>query len=213
MKLTTLAILLIVYGLGLYIWNKKTSRRLNVKASRRVIQFHYVLTFFVVVSLVLNWVDSLSFSGQWTTRVIIIGFLLSGFFIYPLSAWSEKFKIERLYFRLFSYMPTIFGFALLIPFVGALAFGTVVGQLLNPLKKIYFDNDTLRVQSSYIGPMWPPGIFVYQKKGLLEKQLVHSPISDIFFDSVTVSERDGRTLIIFLDKKSGRQDTLKLEVE
>src|SRR5438105_3603022 len=138
MKLTTLAIILIIYGLGIYLWNKKITRRLNERVSRRVIQFHYVLICFVVVSLILNWVDNLSFAGQWTTRVIIIGFLLSGFFIYPLSRWAEKFKIEKFYFRLFSYLPTIFGFVLLIPFAGPLVFSTSIGQLLNPVCKIYF---------------------------------------------------------------------------
>ena len=76
-------------------------------------------------------------------------------------------------------MPTIFGLLLLIPFTGGLVFSMLIGQLMYPVNKVYFNNDKLRVQSSYLGPMWPPGVFVYQKKGLLEKQLVETAISDL----------------------------------
>jgi hypothetical protein len=210
-KLTTLAVILILYGLGLYLWNKRNIWRLDQRLSNGIKYFHWSLTLLVVISIVLNWSDNISFSGRWTTRIIVIGFLLSGILIYPLTNRTERLKIERYYFKLFSFLPTITGFLLIIPFTGGLLFNTLFGQLMYPVYKVYLDSDKLRVQSSYIGPFWPAGIFVYEKKGLFEKQLVNSPISDLFIDSVGTEQHQNETLIILYNKEEGLQDTLRFK--
>lgn len=210
MSYTTLSIILITYGVGLYLWTKKTSIRLSDQASLKVRYVHYVFAGVVAISLALWWIDMMTFAGQWTNRIFIIGFLLTGMFMYPLTDWTGKRKLEKLYFGVFAFFPTFTGFLLLIPFGGPLVFSIAVSQLIYPVSKICYEDKNVRVQSSNLGPMWLPGIFVYEKKGIVERQLVMEAISDFQIDSVALSYQRERTLVIFFGHE-GQMDTLKIK--
>jgi len=182
---------------------------LDEKASRRIISFHYLLALLILISILLEITDNLSFSGQWTTRIIIIGFLLTGTFIFPVTNWGNKLKIEKFYFRIFSLFPILTFLFSLIPFLGIVAVLSCYGQLTDPVKNIYYEDERIRIQSSFVGVLGPPRLFVYQKKGILERQLATAFKSAADMDSVSIDNGKDNMLIVMYEHKQV-MDTLKI---
>jgi hypothetical protein len=163
--------------------------------------------------VILELLGSLSFTGQWTTRIIIIAFLISGILIYPLTNWINKTKIEKYYFHTFSWFPILTGMIALIPFLGVVIVISVLGQLTDPVEKIYYEDEKIIVQSSFAGVLGPPDLLIYEKKGLLKKRLndsykIERYASDV--SMVKVSNEKENTLIIIIDENR-IMDTLKIK--
>jgi cytochrome b subunit of formate dehydrogenase len=125
--------------------------------------------------------------GLWTTRIIVITTLLIGIFFVFLSAKNVLNKIEKWYFSFFSFLPILTVGFMLIPFFGAVATISLFGQLFCPADKIFYEDNKLRIQSTFIGVLGPPRIDVYEKVCLYEKHLKRSDFWITSNDSISVS--------------------------
>jgi hypothetical protein len=201
---------IILYGLALYLWNKRVNWRLDNELARRIRYSHYALFVLTFTALLLNIVGDISFRGQWTTRIIVVGFLLSGIVIYPLSDWTNKSKLQKNYFRLFSFLPLLTAGFSLIPFLGVVVVFSVFGRLTEPVTDIYYDDSKLRVQSTFIGVLGPARLDVLEKKGIFELRLNKSHRSAADIDSVSIDQTPDKTLIVLYSEKE-KVDTIKVK--
>jgi hypothetical protein len=189
-------LVIIFYGLGIYFWNRKVRWRLNVRSSKRLKYTHYAFAILTVAASLLILFDDISFAGQWTTRIILIGFLLSGIIIHPLSEWSGKPGIEKNYFRVFAFLPILTAGISLIPFLGAVVVLSLFGRLIAPAEDIYYEDKTLRVQSTFIGVLGPPRLDIVEKKGLFEVRVNKAYRSAADIDSVRIVKNGDETSVI-----------------
>jgi hypothetical protein len=201
---------IILYGLGLYFWNNKVSWRPNKNLSKWAKYLHYLLLILTIVAGLLSFWDDISFSGIWTTRIIIFGFLFSGIFIHPLSHWVKGKRFERYYFKLFSLIPILTAGFFMIPFLGIVLGLSTFIRLTNPFEKIYYEDSKLRVQSTFVGILGPPRLDIFEKKGLFERRLNKSYRGITDADSVRVTQEKDSTLVI-LDKVHENLDTIKVK--
>jgi hypothetical protein len=201
---------LILYGLGLYLWNKRINWRATTATSQQIKYLHYLLLVLTIFSGVLSIIDDISFAGQWTTRIIIWGLLISGFTIYPITDWTERPKIEKYYFRLFSFVPIFTAGFALVPFLGLVVVISLLGRLIEPVKKVYYESNNLRVQSTFIGVMGPPRLDIIEKKGLFDVRLNKSHTGAADIDSIRIDQETSKTLVIlYYDKEPF--DTVKIK--
>lgn len=189
---------------------------MNESFSKRIKYSHYILATLTIIAGALIIIDDISFSGQWTTRIIVIGFLLSGVAIHPLSDWTGKPKIEKNYFRLFSFLPILTAGFSMIPFLGVVLLLSLFGRLTEPVKDIYYEDSSLRVQSTFIGVLGPPRLEIFQKQGLFEVRINKSHRSAADIDSVRVDKTHDSTLVIvyierYEQKGKFDADTIKLK--
>lgn len=202
--------------MGIYFWNRKVSWRLNERISMWIKYAHYILTALSILSAVLIIVDDISFSGQWTTRIILLGFLLSGVTIYPLCDWTDKSKIEKIYFRIFSFLPILTAALSMIPFLGELMLLSIYFRFTEHVKDIYYEDSKLRVQSTFIGVLAPPRLDIFQKNGLFKIRVNKSQRSAFDIDSVKVDKSADDTFVIIYNQgydqnNKGDADTIKLK--
>lgn len=189
-------IFIITYGLGLIYWNKKVSFRLNLNLSNRIKKFHYLGLFICVLVFVSYSYFDIGLRGLWTTRIIIILTLLTGIFFIFIADRTTINKVEKLYFKLFSFLPILSAGILFIPFLGVVIVVSLFGQLFDPAKKIYYEDDKLRVQSTFVGVLGPPRIDIFEKKFILEKHLKRTDFYAPEIDSIKVSDDTDSTRII-----------------
>ena len=161
-----------------------------------------------IIAGLLNIIDDISFTGQWTTRGILIGVLLSGILMYPFSDWIGKAKFEKNYFRLFSFLPVLTAGFLMIPFLGVVVGFSFFFRLTEPVDKIYFEDNKLRVQSTFTGVLAPPRLDVIEKKGRFEFRLNKSHRSAAGIDSISVDQRTDKTFVILYNEQE-MLDTVK----
>lgn len=209
---------IIFYGLGIYFWNKKVSWRLNERISRWIKYLHYILTVLTILAALLNIIDEISFSGLWTTRIILLGFLLSGVIIYPLSDWTDKSKVEKNYFRLFSFLPILTAGFSMIPFLGGVMLLSIFFRFTEPVKDIYYEDNKLRVQSTFIGVLGPPRLEIFRKMGLFEVRVNKAHRSAFSIDSIKVDKSADKTFVIIYNERYDQKDevdadTIKIERE
>jgi hypothetical protein len=200
---------IIIYGLGIYLWDKRVTLRISKGISRRLNYLHYSLVTLTIIAVFLNIIDDISFSGQWTTRTIIFGLLFTGILIYPLTNWKGKTKFEKYYFRLFSLLPIVTAVFSLIPFLGMVIVVSLVGQLVDPVGKIYYEDNKLRVQSTFIGVLGPLRLDVIEKNGFLERRLNKSH-RGADMDSVSINKMTDKTLVLLYYEQEVK-DTIKVK--
>ena len=153
------------YAYSLKFW-KKNQFRFSEFTSRGLKYLYY---FTLVLSLSFVFVDY-SLRGIWTTRIVIIISIFIGVFYNLIAQKSVLNKVEKYYFTFLSFFPILFFGLVLIPMIGLIIVVSLIGQLFNPVDKIYYEDNKLRIQSSFVGVMAPPRIKVYKKFGIFEKQ-------------------------------------------
>ncbi len=197
----------ILYGLGLYLWTKKVRWRLSEKKAQKLRYLHYALLSLTVLSAALVIVDDISYAGQWTTRAIIIGFLISGSLIYPICSWIDKPARERIYFRLFSFLPIVTSGLIVIPFWGVAIILSLCASLISPYDKILYEDKKLRVQSTFYGALSPPILDVVEKRGLVERRLNVERTSawEGEIDSVRIMYGADSTMVELFYQSGGRR--------
>ncbi|MDB5272006.1 MAG: hypothetical protein JWO58_373 [Chitinophagaceae bacterium] len=197
MKTTILSLaFILVYGAGLYLWLKKTDLRFSEKATRYIKYLHYFFLALIFFSIFVHFQFDLDLRGIWTTRMIIFGLLTTGIFFYPFAKKKNLRTPEKAYFLTFSCLPAGIAALLLIPFLGTIIVLSLWGQLTSPISKIHYEDNNLRIQSSFSRLLGPSQLDIIEKKGLFEKSHYQSITHDAHFDSLKVSYDKDATRII-----------------
>jgi hypothetical protein len=161
---------------------KKNKFRFSEFSSRYLKYLHY---FTLLLSVSFLFIDY-SLRGIWTSQIVIIFSIFSGVFYNLIAQKSVLNKVEKYYFSFFSIFPILFFGLVLIPMIGFIIIISSIGQLFNPVDKIYFEDNKLRVQRSFVGVMAPPKIKVYKKFGIFEKQYKDENFNFEEIDSIKV---------------------------
>ena len=182
-----------VYGYALKFW-KKNKFRFSINNSFKVKYFHYS-TFLLLIIL---GMFGLTLRGIWTNRIIIILCLISGIFFNLFSQKSVLNKFEKIYFNFLSFFPILFFGLVLIPMIGFIVVISLIGQLFNPVNEIYYEDDKLRIQNSFIGVMAPPKVKIFNKNGIFENEIIDTDFFVEDIDSVKVEyKKDSVKLYIW----------------
>ena len=207
---------IIAYGLGLFYWDKKIDWRLNPKISRSIKLLHYIgLLICLTVGITYTNFD-IGLRGLWTTRTIIIFTLLTGIFFIFVADKASIRKIEKWYFKIFSFLPILTAGSLFIPFLGVVIVLSLFGQLTDPATEIYYEDDKLRIQSSFVGVLGPPRLDIFEKNLIFEKHLKRADFWANEIDSIRVSYDSDSTRIIayglydYDDERKGETETICL---
>ena len=210
-------IFLIVYSVGLTTWDKRIKWRLNPKLSTYLKFFHFICLCicFVVAILYNNY--HIGLKGLWTTRVIIVLTLITGIFFVLVADKSSINRPERWYFKIFSFLPILTAGTLLIPFLGVIIVFSLYGKLIDPASKIYYEDEKMRVQSTFIGVLGPPSLEIFEKNLIFEKRLKKPDVWVDGIDSIKVSyDRDSTRIVVYGlyeydEKRKGETKTICLE--
>lgn len=135
--------------------------------------------------------------GLWTTRTIIIFTLFTGMFFILLADKSSIRKIEKWYFRIFSFFPILAAGILFIPFLGVVFILSFFGQLTSSASEIYYEDEKLRIQSSFVGVLGPSRLDIFEKDLIFEKHLKPADFCVNEIDSIRVSYDIDSTRIFF----------------
>lgn len=162
---------IIVYTYGLLQWNKLVKWRLSLKTSWIIKYLHYIC-FAISLTVALIYLQfDLGFRGLWTTRIFIITTLVTGVSFILISNRTINNKVETIYFRIFSFIPVLIGGVLYVPFLSVVVILSLFEQLTEPVNKIYYEDNKLRIQSSFVGVLGPPRVDIFKKIIVFEKRL------------------------------------------
>ena len=87
----------------------------------------------------------------------------------------------------------------MIPFLGPVIFLSLFGRFTDPVHHIYYEDNHLRIQSTFVGVLGPPRIDVYEKHWLYEQHLSRPEYWGMEIDSVKVSYDEDSTRIKIYD--------------
>lgn len=210
--------LIIGYSFLLFYWSWAVSWRLDAKTTGTIKSIHYAgLTICIAVAVAFTLFD-IGLRGLWTTRVIIIMTLLTGVFFQFVANRAALRRIESLYFTLFSFLPIATAGMLLVPFLGVVLIASLWGQLTAPAERIYYEDEQLRVQSTFVGVLGPPRIDIYRKDLMFEKHLSRADYWASEIDSISVSYDQDSTRVIayglydYDTKLADRTETISFEL-
>ena len=189
---------LLTYTYGLFRWDKYVAWRLSSKVSKTIKYVHY-LTLFVALIIAFTYSQyGIGLRGLWTTRTFVIIALLTGVFFNFVTDKAILNKIEKIYFKLFSFLPTVTGVILCVPFLGVVIVFSLLGRIIEPANTIYYEDQKLRIQSSFRGVLAPKQIDLFVKNNFYEKYLY---VPDLYCgdnDSVTVHyDKDSTRIFIY----------------
>lgn len=199
---------IVLYSVLLYLWNRKIKASFNQQTSKRVRLLHYCLLITIISISLLNLISDITLAGQWTTRIIIVVFLISGLIASLITPRAGERFIQKIYFRFFLVLPLILAAFSMLQFIGTVVVLSLYFRLTKPYEKIFFENENLRVQSTFTGMLAPLRLDIIERNYLFERKLnkVHQ-IADI--DSVRVQTDGSRTLVLLYE--SNNIDTLQVK--
>jgi hypothetical protein len=168
-------------------WKKKIKGSLGIKTSNIIKIIHY---FGLIICCVVAW-SYLSYGiglrGLWTTRIIIILTFTIGIFFIFVSNQAALNTFEKVYFRLFSFIPALTTALSLIVWIAGVIIISIFLRVFNPAEKTFYEDDKLRVQSTFQSVMLKPQIDVFEKKLIFEKYLKKLDLPAAEIDSITIS--------------------------
>ena len=210
----TITILLIcLYAFGLFFWKKKVAWSFNQINSKRIKTIHYWAFFLTAILTFIYFIFNYCFPGFWIGRILFLFVIITGLIIYPLAENSISNKLETLYFKLFSIFPILFLMVLLVPFLGVILAISAIGTLTNPFEKIYYEDNKIRIQSTFTSPMVVPIINIYSKKSLYEWHLKEFDFRYYEADSVEVKYKNDSTFIYFIEIKEDKSKKIGQTVQ
>ncbi len=184
-----------IYVFSLKFW-KKNQFRFSESTSKGIKFLHY---FTLLLSLSFVFINY-SLRGIWTTQIVIIISIFIGVFYNLIAQKSVLNKVEKYYFTFLSFFPIMFFGLVIIPMIGFIIVVSLIGQLFNPVDKIYYEDDKLRVQRSFVGVLAPPRIKVYKKFGIFEKEYKDENLNFEDIDSIKVDyKNDTANLFIWYE--------------
>jgi hypothetical protein len=205
-------VFIFLYARWLSKWSKKISWHFSSKLTTIIKCSHYCALFLcLIVGFLFSQYNS-GLRGLWTTRIFIIVLISTGIFFILFADKSVINKIERIYFKFFSYLPIIAAGICIVPFYGLIIIVSLYGKLTKPADDIFYQDKYLRVQSSYVGEIVGPRLEIYKKECIFEKNIMFS--SDFgadYIDSVSVRYDYDSTRIIC--KIKGRKDLIVIGIK
>jgi hypothetical protein len=160
---------------------------------------HYIALALVGIALLLINNFNLDFRGLWTTRICVLVALLTGLFLYLYAQRDWKVKAEKIYFRLFSWLPVAFIVFACTSFPGIIISSMFLGWVFDPGKVIYTD-DNLYVTSGFGGPMGGAApVDVWHNQGLFKTISYSTSYDHNGYDSVSVKYINHNPRIYFYD--------------
>lgn len=157
-------LILITYWICLKFW-KENTYRFSEKTSRLIKYIHYL---FLSISIIL-FANGLNLKGIWTSRIVFLTSLFLGIFFNLIAQKIVLTKIEKMYFNFLSVFPIVIFSLILIPFLGIVLIASIIGQLFNPYETIYYNDDHIRIQSSFMGVLSAPKVKMYTKDAFFER--------------------------------------------
>ncbi|MEO8517075.1 MAG: hypothetical protein ABI426_10035 [Flavobacterium sp.] len=176
-----LIVLIITYTFSLRYW-KNNKFRLSLQKSIYLKYSHYLT---IAISIIFFF-NELKIKGIWTNRIIFFIAILSGIFYNLITQNTSLNQLEKYYFKFLKIIPILFGAFTLIPFAGIVVVISIIGQLTSPYSKIYYDDDNIRIQESFVGALAGPKTKVYTKSMLFEKYRKEAESFPNEIDSVKV---------------------------
>lgn len=201
----------IVYGLFLYLWNKKVDWRFNKPISLRIKKIHYALIAIVLFDVVLISCTGYHYRGLWTSRVFVMGLLVTGLLVYPFANKEILTKIERIYFAVFGYSPVGLGVFTFIPFLGIVVTGSLILMLFFPADKIFYNDNNVRIQKSCSGFLGMPRLMIIEERQLFERvKYFSNGFYSQRFDSLSIQiDRDSiRIWVLEYEDEVIKEDTI-----
>ena len=177
-----------IYGYSIFQWNKRIVWRFNSQISKWIKTTHYILIGIISIDLILIFVTGFHYRGIWTSRIFIIGFIITGLIIYPFANKKLLKRLERIYFTIFGYSPVGLGLFALIPFLGAMATISFGLLLIKPVDKVIYNDNNVRIQQCGRGVLGSPRLMIVEKGFLIEK--VQHDMMGFFietYDSLSIS--------------------------
>ncbi|MBC8047715.1 MAG: hypothetical protein H7Y00_13040 [Fimbriimonadaceae bacterium] len=168
---------------------------------------HFAFLFAVIFLTIIDAKYEYTLRGIWTNRLIIIMCILTGIASYLITL-RPKNLIIRAYFFTIIFSPILCILLLFYPFLMVVPF-SLVGRLIDPVDEIYYEDKDLRIQSSFVGVLGPPWLYIKEKKGLFEKNLYEEPFAPFDYDSVAVNYESENIKIIFYGMPYG-EDSMKV---
>ena len=197
------------YAYSLKFW-KKNQFRFSAFKSSCLKYLHY---FTLILSLSFAFINY-SLRGIWTTQIVIIVSIFIGVFYNLIAQKSVLNKVEKYYFTFLSFFPILFFGLVLIPMIGFIIVVSLIGQLFNPVHKIYYEDNKLRIQSSFVGVMAPPRIKVYKKFGIFEKEYKDENLNFEDIDSIKVDyKNDTANLYIWYEYNENPNKPEKFKIK
>lgn len=198
------------YAYTLKFW-KQNQFRFSHFTSRYFKYLHYFTLILSLSFVLLNY----SLRGIWSTQIVIIISIITGIFYNLIAQKVILNKFEKYYFTFLSFFPILFFGLVLIPMIGLIVVVSLIGQLFNPVEKIYYEDNKLRIQSSFVGVMAPPRIKVYKKFGIFEKQYKNQDLNFEDIDSLKVDyKNDTANLYIWYEynENPNKPEELKIKL-
>ncbi len=198
MAIVLTIVFLIVYTYGLFRWDKHVAWRLNSKVSKTIKYAHY-LTIFVALTIAFTYSQfGVGLRGLWTTRTFVIFALVTGVLFNFVTDQTILNKIEKVYFKLFSFLPTVTGVILCVPFLGVVIVVSLLGRLIEPANTIYFEDKHIRIHSSFTGVLAPKRVDIFTKNLIFEKHIYRPDFYCNDFDSISVHyDKDSTRIIVY----------------
>jgi len=151
---------------------------------------------------------------MWTFRIIAWLFLLTGVITFIVGHKSQFNLLTKIYFFTFSTLPTLIGLFLLVPFLGVVLIFSLFGQLSGTGDAMLFNNNDIRVQTTFLGVLGPPYLDIYKKEGLFEKRVYRSQTG--WFNKVdsvkTFTDKNIMTIAVYHDKSEDTSSPLIVKV-
>ena len=201
-------ILTIAYAFSLKYW-KNNNFRLQFQPSIYLKYLHYLT---ISISIILFFIG-LNINGIWTSRIIFFIAILSGIFYNLIAQNISLNKLEKYYFKFLRILPIVFASLTFIPFLGIVIVASIIGQLTNPYEKIYYNDENIRIQTSFAGVLTGPKIKVYKKNMFFEKFSEESKKFPESIDSLKVEYiKDSINIFIWNDYNENPKLAKKIQV-
>jgi hypothetical protein len=121
---------------------------------------------------------------------------------------------EKWYFRIFSFLPALTIVLSLFVWIAGVIILSILLRVFNPADKVFYEDDKLRVQSTFQSVMLKPKIDVFEKNLIFEKHLKKLDFPTTEIDSIKISyDADSTRIKIYgLSLNEDDEWTEKIEI-
>ena len=179
-----------LYGFEYLRFSIKNKNRFSLIISKKIKNLHYLTTLCSLILLLIEIKFNYKINVIWIKRVFIIFSFISGILMVSFINEMSTNKIEKIYFKIFSYLPILISLIWLIPLWGLFICYSFFCTLFNPIKIVYYEQNNIKIQSSYFNPMAPAKIEVYKKGLFFSKEITLKEDKIYELDSVKVEYKN-----------------------